>query len=55
MGLADRIYKEVVHSLCNDLNKKCEAIPALHGKRIRSIYDTCNKDGFTLTSAFLIT
>ena len=44
-----------IHSLCNDLNYKCEAIPALHGKRIRKVLFLKNKPEFVPEGFHLIT
>ena len=35
-----------IHSLCNDLNNKCEAIPNSHGRRIRKVLFLKNKPEF---------
>jgi len=44
-----------IHSLCNDLNNKCEAIPGLHGKRIRKALFLKNKPEFVPEGFHLFT
>ncbi|MEA3460277.1 MAG: ATP-binding protein [Bacteroidota bacterium] len=44
-----------IHSLCNNLNKKCEAIPALHGKKIRKSLFLKNKPEFVPEGFHLFT
>ena len=44
-----------IHSLCNDLNNKCEAIPALQGKKIRKVLFLKNKPDFVPEGFHLFT